>query len=134
MTEELKQNAIENVCKRNPFVEKEWFIDAFKKYDKGKKVKYLKDCEIAEYESYIAGATEATKELQEENERLKSKEYFVGDKNRQNMELQQKLEAKEKQIEKMKCCGNCKHHRYDYGELECVTKGCENKSKWELAE
>ena len=58
MTEELKQKAIENVCKRNPLVAKEWFIDAFKKYDKGKKVKYLKDCEIAEYEAYLAGATE----------------------------------------------------------------------------
>ena len=58
MTEELKQKAIENVCKRNPFVEKEWFIGAFKKYDKGERVNYLKDYEIDEYESYIAGAIE----------------------------------------------------------------------------
>ena len=58
MTEELKQKAIENVCKRNPLVAKEWFTDAFKKYDKGERVDYLRDYEIAEYESYIAEAIE----------------------------------------------------------------------------
>ena len=63
--EELKQEAEEYVCKRNPLVTKEWFIDAFKKYDKGEKVKYLKDCEIAEYEAYLAGAEPREKRIAE---------------------------------------------------------------------
>ena len=54
------------------------------------------------YEGFLDGATEATKELQEENERLKSKEYFVGDVNRQNMELQQKIEVLQAEIAEFK--------------------------------
>ncbi len=61
----LKKEAVEYVCKRNPLVTKEWFIDAFKKYDKGEKVKYLKDCEIAEYEAYLAGAEPREKRITE---------------------------------------------------------------------
>lgn len=65
MNKELKKEAEEYVCKRNPLVTKEWFIDAFKKYDKGEKVKYLKDCEIAEYEAYLAGAEPREKRIAE---------------------------------------------------------------------
>ena len=60
---ELEKEAIEYVCKENPLVIKEWFIEAFKKYDKGKKGKYLKDCEIAEYEAYLAGAEPIEKRM-----------------------------------------------------------------------
>ena len=73
---------------------------------------------------YIAGATEATKEL---SNRLEAQKETIAS-------YDADLNKAKEQIEKMKCCGNCKHHRYDYGELECVTKGCENKCKWELAE
>ena len=43
------------------------------------------------------------------------------------------------QIEKMKCCGNCKHYIYDCGERYCKydatrEKDCENRNQWELAE
>ena len=71
--EELRQEAEEYVCKRNPLVTKEWFIDAFKKYDKGEKVKYLKDCEIAEYEAYLAGAEPREKRIAEGKCRTESR-------------------------------------------------------------
>ena len=48
--------------------------------------------------------------------------------------VEKDIEKLEAQIDKMKCCGNCNHHRYTYGELECMTRGCKNKRKWELAE
>lgn len=47
------------------------------------------------------------------------------------------IEYLEKQIEKMKCCENCKHHRWTYGDLDCGLKySCydTNYDKWELAE
>jgi len=72
--EELKQEAEGYVCERNPLVTKKWFIDAFKKYDKGEKVKYLKDCEIAEYKAYLASAEPREKriaELEKENAELR---------------------------------------------------------------
>ena len=79
-------------------------------------------------------ATEATKELQEENLKLVAKVRALEIEQHYCMPNCSKVTELEKQIEKMKCCGNCKHHRYTYGELECVTKGYENKCKWELAE
>ena len=56
----------------------------------------------------------ATKELQEENERLKKGGCrLVNCNGRENgIELRKakiKIEQLEKQIEKMKCCGNCKN-------------------------
>lgn len=77
------------------------------------------DVEIPVYEAldinraYVAGA----KELQEENEQLKQ------------------------QIEKMKCCENCKHHSFWGNELKCNLldydaefECLKSKNKWELAE
>ena len=40
-----------------------------------------------------------------------------------------KLEA---QIEKMKCCENCKHHRFCGDVLECKIIDCNNLESWEL--
>ena len=44
----------------------------------------------------------------------------------------------EKQIEKMKCCGNCKHRYFIGDELEChlLDNGinCDNEDKWEIKE
>lgn len=106
--------------------------------------------QIAELEEKLAnadyqleGRDNEIKELQEENKQLKLKIDALSnevpwkdifEKNEQIKGLEKQIEELKAQIEKMKCCGNCKHHRYTYGELECVTKGCENKSKWELAE
>ena len=40
----------------------------------------------------------------------------------------------QKQIEKMKCCENCKHSYHDrYHTLQCI-RNCINFDKWELAE
>jgi len=38
------------------------------------------------------------------------------------------------QIEKMKCCENCKHHRFMGNELDCKIGWCEKEEKWELFE
>ena len=44
----------------------------------------------------------------------------------------------EAQIEKMKCCGNCKHRYFIGDELECrlLDNGinCDDEEKWELSE
>lgn len=44
---------------------------------------------------------EATKELQKETAELKSREYYVGEINRENLELQQTLNVRENQISKL---------------------------------
>ena len=66
------------------------------------------------------------KELQEENERLKKSNLemlsFYEKKLNKNIEL-------EKQIEKMKCCYNCKHSRTVYE--HCRT---DKHEKWEIKE
>ena len=76
------------------------------------------------------------KELQEENERLKKSNLemlsFYEKKLNKNIEL-------EKQIEKMKCCGNCSHRHYWGNELGCNLDldkqfECDNNNKkyWEF--
>ena len=77
---------------------------------------------------YIAGATEVTKELQEENERLVNDYEMI-----HNCFLIKENEVKklEAQIEKMKSCGNCK-----YCGTPCThpsEEACEDLDKWELA-
>lgn len=62
--------------------------------------------------AYIVGATDETRELKRELE----EERFV-------------TEDLKKQIEKMKCCYNCKHSRTDYE--HCITNKHE---KWEMIE
>ena len=79
-------------------------------------------------EAYIAGATEVTKELQEENERLVNDYEMI-----HNCFLIKENEVKklEAQIEKMKSCGNCK-----YCGTPCThpsEEACEDLDKWELA-
>lgn len=48
---------------------------------------------------------------------------------KQNGELTDKVNELEAQIEKMKCCYNCKHSRTDY--VHCITDKHEN---WEMIE
>lgn len=96
--EELEKEAEEYVCKRNPLVTKEWFIDAFKKYNKGERVDFLRDCEIEEYEAYLAGAEPREKRITELEETI--------NKLREQLSLRYYLEDKitelETQIERMK--------------------------------
>lgn len=51
---------------------------------------------------------------------------------------QKRIAELEAQIEKMKCCFNCKHHYFIGDELECRLLdngiGCDNEEKWELKE
>ena len=73
---------------------------------------------------YYYDCAMTVEELEKQNVELIGKVAF----------LENDLNNAKAQIEKMKCCGNCKHHRYTYGELECVTKGCKNKDKWKYKE
>lgn len=43
-----------------------------------------------------------------------------------------RLAELEAQIEKMKCCENCKHHRFCGDVLECKIIDCNNLESWEL--
>jgi len=93
------------------------------------------------------GERNSEKKITELEEKLANAAYQLEGRENEIKELQEDLRHKKiaiqtrkaiikgfkKLIDKMKCCGNCKHHRYTYGELECVTKCCKNKDKWELA-
>ena len=53
--------------------------------------------------------------------------------------LEEVVEERNEQIEKMKCCGNCKHqiynYEYRYCELDATReKECEKGNQWELYE
>lgn len=110
--EKLKQEAKEYVCKRNPLVTKEWFIDALKKYDKGEKVKYLTDCEIAEYEAYLAGAEPREKQIRIDAEQIRALQ-------KQNGELTDKVKELEAQLEREKNLNQClSDHNEQLRELE----------------
>lgn len=47
---------------------------------------------------------------------------------------EKRIEELEKQIEKMKCCHNCKNCAYAGFEIICRTYDCINQSKWEIKE
>jgi len=59
---------------------------------------------------------------------------------KQNGELTDKVRELEAQIEKMKCCENCKHHHFMGDELKCSLdydtefECLKTKQNWELAE
>ena len=64
------------------------------------------------------------KELKDNEMRLKQENCFS----------QEKVKRLQKQIEKMKCCENCKHSYHDcYHTLQC-RYNCLNFDKWEIAE
>ena len=87
-------------------------------------------------------------ELEKENAELKKdRDYFSGALDKQveaTMELQKKYQELEAQIEKMKCCGNCKYFRFVNGAeyYTCIKDGKRNGEdyrscgfnleKWEL--
>ena len=37
-------------------------------------------------------------------------------------------------VDKLKCCGNCKHRRYMGNEIECKIGECNNDEKWEMSD
>ena len=145
MTEELKQKAREYIKVNNL----EWELECHR------------TSPIGEVEqAYIAGATEATKELQEATKKFKSdyhelcnlQDMRIAELEKQNKELQAELDyAKnnclfsdcdrvarlEKQIEKMKCGQNCKHSYLYQEDRKCKFTYCDCincKDKWELSE
>ena len=66
----------------------------------------------------------------------KAVEVYIEELNHAHEKEVEELKA---QIEKMKCCGNCKHQKYDYESKYCEfdatrEKECVNLSEWELAE
>lgn len=85
---------------------------------------------------------EATKELKEELEQWKEEwqeqVQKATDEGFARTQLQIENGKLKEQIEKMKCCGNCKHRYFIGDELECrlLDKGinCADEEKWELAE
>ena len=102
-----------------------------------------------EYEEYSNGLVEgwyggyeiSTKELQKENEQLKKKlvqtqdavtmQMYTNKANKEQSEM--KIAHLEKQIEKMKCCQNCKY--FSFCPRNCANEECCNGyDKWELAE
>ena len=158
MTEELKQKARESF-EQYKVTDEDYVVSPYSD-DMGEKMLMYNDEYYAEEtylrlytEGYLAGATEVTKELQEENKeltlkvsRLKSdcdaynysqgtyqdeikelKElYKEADENWWN--AQQTIKELQEQIEKMKNCNNCGNY---YTE-SC--KGCEDYCHWKLEE
>ena len=72
-----------------------------------------------ECEAWIKGATEATKELQEENKHIYER----------MTRIDKVLNEKNEQIEKMKCCFNCAHLEE---KRDCFD--CNKHNIWELKE
>ena len=74
---------------------------------------------------FMSGLAEGRKELENENIQLKTRwhivpEYYLN-------EAINKFEELEKQINKMKCCSNCRYSG-------ACAKNCNDFDKWELAE
>ena len=88
--EELKKEAIQ------------YAVDYPTNYGKGYK---HKDLRIA----YLAGAEPREKQIQIDAEQIRALQ-------KQDGELTDKVKELEAQIEKMKCCGNCIHCKYDENE------------------
>ena len=81
-------------------------------------------------DAYIAGATKETALLSQ----------HILDLQKDKGNLTDKVRELEQQIEKMKCCENCKHHHFMGDELKCYLdydtefECLKTKQKWELAE
>jgi hypothetical protein len=71
---------------------------------------------------YLAGAEPREKQIQIDAEQIRALQ-------KQNGELTDRVQELEAQIEKMKCCANCKHSRTEYE--HCKT---DKHEKWEKKE
>ena len=85
-------------------------------------------------QGYVAGAESREKQIAELERKLEQTEKDLID----YQFNYPKIKDLEKQIEKMKCCGNCKHRYFIGDELEChlLDNGinCDNEDKWEIKE
>ena len=73
-------------------------------------------------------------ELEKEVTRLRNENLDIINKYTRFAETDRKTIADlEAQIEKMKCCQNCKHHYFMGNDLECKLIDCDNNESWELA-
>lgn len=155
MTEELEQKAEEKYCK-NCKSRQEQCLWAWRNTN-GLDMPNEKNCSCKEVPAYIAGATEATKELQEENLKLEAKirtleieQHYCLPNCSKLAELEAQLEQERnlnqcrfdhneqlrEMIEKMRNCANCKN--YNANEGFCVLGSgygynC-NLEKWEIKE
>lgn len=101
---------------------------------------YLQDNLILDEDALVQFATEATKELQEHHKKV-CEELTNTHRN-----LREKIAELEAQIEKMKCCENCKYYKPCVtvnetigNECEDFYNGCNNSviapfGKWEIKE
>lgn len=137
-TEEIKQKGIKYACEYPSSQDLGYKRLGYKRVDLRK--------------AYITGATETTKELQEENRQLKNIKDVADllrlnndtvitmcQLNNQLVSANQKIAELKKQIEKMKCCSNCKHYSTSFLPYFCTKNNtaphCTSKcDKWELAE
>lgn len=77
-------------------------------------------------QAYLAGAEPREKQIQIDAEQIRALQ-------KQNGKLTDKVKELEKQIEKMKCCGNCAKNGHICVAEEMQGKLCgKNKDKWEL--
>lgn len=136
MTEELKQKA-EN-----------YIIDRYKlnecyREDNEETCEYMRMDVHSQYEEeyqlYLAGATEATKELQEENLKLEAKVRTLEIEQHYCLPNCSKVTELEKKIERMKNRCNCVYGYYPILELGITDYGCklninkcEGCNKWKL--
>lgn len=102
---------------------------------------FVLECEFADdYEDFLSGLAEGRKEttekisaLKKENAELKEDLQTAIVANQQWLKRDTRLEE---QIEKMKCCGNCKHSfSNDIGCMQRArNKHCDNLKLWEPVE
>ena len=98
------------------------------------------------FSSIIEILTEKDKqieELKEENNKLldviNNQDVKIADLEEQNSQMFNTIALQEQQIEKMKCCENCKHKKSEVDRCELLMYSmnaclCKNKDKWELKE
>lgn len=94
----------------------------------------LKSKEKNVYEVELKALHTMVDELEEENDELKEQNE---DLTKRMLEQQVTIENLTDMVGKMKCCENCKHHYWNYSDLDCrLNYLCYNTNydKWELAE
>ena len=136
-----KQKLIELRCKAWGITEDEYYCnqcsdfsleDMARAYRRGKnKGAKVKEKELNAYyqnelDEVYKNYADRLKDVLKENEKLKIK---VAYRHEVQTMLEKRIEELEEQIEKMKCCFNCKHSRTEYE--HCKT---DKHEKWEIKE
>ena len=94
----------------------DWYADGVKVFE-----------EADMKQAYLTGAEPREKQIQIDTEQIRALQ-------KQNGELTDRVKELEAQIEKMKCCFNCKFDNLEPPEIisNGVCKNCIHYSKWEL--